>query len=156
MVNVNEFNKMCYEDDQTNRLLESLQLFNEIVNSHAFQKKNMFLLFTNIKMFQKKIQNESLRNVFSDFKGLFIFLKNSFLENSTPVEALRFIRKKFLEVIRKNQRQVMTVFVDVADTDAVCNMMKTLIPYFDGMPLDYLNDNLFFPKLEEEKKTKFS
>lgn len=74
VVGTDEFDLLCYEDNQTNRLEESLDCWSEICNSHFFlpEKVNIFLVFNKADLFKNKIQNStaSLGQCFKDYRGL--------------------------------------------------------------------------------------
>jgi len=141
-----ECNKKCYEDDVTNRMKESLILFEEIINSMRYSESKLIILFNNTRFFVEKWKRKDfkdyIQNVFNDFP----------LNCNNAQEAMRFIRKKFLNLNRGNAKRIMTMFVDLTDTTAAQTMLQHLTYYMYYRPLDYLNDCLFFPRLDEYKK----
>lgn len=66
---MSEFDTLCYEDDETNRVKESLLLFDEIANSRWFSRSIIFLVFTKVDIFREKIKKVDLNVCFPDYKG---------------------------------------------------------------------------------------
>jgi len=50
IVSLSEYNQVCYEDDKSNRMKESLLLFEEIVNACCFEDVPIFLVFNKKRM----------------------------------------------------------------------------------------------------------
>jgi guanine nucleotide-binding protein G(i) subunit alpha len=64
MAALNEFDLLCYEDDSTNRLEESLNLFVEIINMKQFVKSKIYVIFTKGDILKKKIElNHDFENL---------------------------------------------------------------------------------------------
>ena len=55
-VSLSEYDENLYEDDETNRLKDSLECFKQCINLDVFQKKNIFLVFTKKDLFKKKLK----------------------------------------------------------------------------------------------------
>jgi len=78
---LNDFHKLCYEgnvlnnflqfkDDITNRLVESLDLFEEVVNSKWFKDTPVVLLLTKPDMLQKELLRGVLfKQYFNSYNG---------------------------------------------------------------------------------------
>ena len=64
VVSLSEFNQTLYEDKGTNRMLESLLVFNEIVNSTYFADVPVFLIFNKYDAFIEKLQRFDLSLAF--------------------------------------------------------------------------------------------
>lgn len=56
LVALSEFNLSCYEDDATNRMIESLTLFEEIVNKKEFETVPIYLVFTKKNILDFKLR----------------------------------------------------------------------------------------------------
>jgi len=54
-----DYDLVCYEDDSTNRMKESMEVFEEIVNGEWFKKTHIFLLFNKIDVFSKKFKQQT-------------------------------------------------------------------------------------------------
>ncbi|KAL9648008.1 hypothetical protein ABK040_012032 [Willaertia magna] len=70
ITSMSEFDQKCYEDESTNRMKESLQLFEDHINSKWFTNALVFLLFNKYDLFEKKIKDGShLRDTFENYTG---------------------------------------------------------------------------------------
>jgi len=62
---LSEYDQVLFEDEETNRMVEALNLFDEICNYKVFKKTSMILFLNKRDLFAEKIQKVSLK------KGLF-------------------------------------------------------------------------------------
>eukprot|EP01080_Neovahlkampfia_damariscottae_P005471 gene5471-9289_t len=69
IASLNEFDQICYEDDETNRMLESLQLFEETINLEVFKNLKKILLLNKVTTFKQTLKESKLSNVFPEFQG---------------------------------------------------------------------------------------
>jgi len=90
-----DYDILCYEDNETNRMKESLDVFNEIVNGEWFKKTHIFLLFNKNDVFKRKIQSSDLKIAFDDYEGGLNYDK-----------ALKFITQKFLELNKYDPNRI--------------------------------------------------
>ncbi|KAL0485088.1 guanine nucleotide-binding protein G(i) subunit alpha [Acrasis kona] len=93
---LSEFDQRCYEDDQTNRMSESLKLFDEYCNSHWFSNTLVYLMMNKSDIFETKIQQgKDLKKTFPDWTG------------GDADAAKEFVKKKYQEKDRENKlRQI--------------------------------------------------
>ena len=70
-VGLSEFDQVLMEDFSTNRMVEALDLFEEVANSHWFAKTNMILFLNKRDLFMEKIKHTSIREcpAFEDYSG---------------------------------------------------------------------------------------
>merc|ERR1719242_2006817 len=66
---ISEYDQVLYEDENTNRMVESLNLFEEICNSRWFRDTSMILFLNKRDLFEDKIQNVSLSVCFENYDG---------------------------------------------------------------------------------------
>src|SRR6185436_17702901 len=66
---ISEYDQMLYEDENTNRIVEALNLFEEICNSRWFRETSMILFLNKRDLFADKIQSVPLELYFPDYKG---------------------------------------------------------------------------------------
>jgi GTPase SAR1 family protein len=66
---LSEYDLKLYEDDTTNRMMESLKLFSDICNSKWFLNTAMILFLNKRDVFEEKIQKIDLSICFPDYKG---------------------------------------------------------------------------------------
>jgi hypothetical protein len=94
VTSLSEYNQKCYEDDETNRMKESLLVFDEICNSRWFISTPIILLLNKEDLFYEKIKTTDLKICFPNYEG------NQFLNNKDGCDeksALKYITGKFLE-----------------------------------------------------------
>lgn len=120
VVAVSEYDQVLYEDENTNRMIESLNLFEEIVNSRWFLKTS-FILFLNKKdLFEEKIKKVNLNVCFPEYNG-----------PSDYEHCMKFVRNKFLERNKDQQnREIYTHPTCATDKDnikVVFNSVKDII-----------------------------
>ena len=61
--------QLLYEDNETNRMHESLNLFASIVNNIYFEGKPFIMFFNKFDLFEEKIKTSSLAKFFPDYQG---------------------------------------------------------------------------------------
>jgi len=66
---LSEYDQKCYEDDITNRMLETLELFDETINGNYFKDKTIVLFLNKLDVFKKKIATKDLTCTFPDYEG---------------------------------------------------------------------------------------
>jgi len=116
---ISEYDQVLYEDESTNRMIESLNLFEEICNSRWFRETSMILFLNKRDLFQDKIQNVSLRTCFENYDG-----------PDTYEAGCEFLQEQFEVRNRNPDKQVYTHITCATDTDnisAVFNAVKDII-----------------------------
>jgi len=63
------FDQTLLEDRVTNRLVESVNIFDTIVNNRCFRNVSVILFFNKTDLLTEKIQHKSIRDYFPDFAG---------------------------------------------------------------------------------------
>jgi len=66
---LSEYDQVLEEDQMTNRMVESLKLFEDTINNAWFQKKPIILFLNKVDIFEKKIQHSNIGDYFTDYKG---------------------------------------------------------------------------------------
>jgi hypothetical protein len=66
---ISEYDQVLYEDENTNRMVEALNLFEEICNSRWFRETSMILFLNKRDLFGEKIQKVPLSKYFPDYAG---------------------------------------------------------------------------------------
>jgi len=88
-VALSEYDLLLYEDDQTNRMAESLKLFKEICNNKWFVNSSIILFLNKKDLFEKKISKVDLNVCFPEYTGgknydnASQFVKSIFLQQNT-------------------------------------------------------------------------
>eukprot|EP00299_Pterocystis_sp_00344_P014420 c7142_g1_i1.p1 GENE.c7142_g1_i1~~c7142_g1_i1.p1 ORF type:complete len:346 (+),score=74.56 c7142_g1_i1:43-1080(+) len=103
---LSEYDQMLFEDETQNRMMEALNLFDQICNSRWFCETAMILFLNKHDLFQQKIKAVNLNVCFSDYTGP--------LGQEQP--ALGFIAEKFKQLNRHPRRQVYVNVTCATDT----------------------------------------
>ena len=69
VTSLSEYNQKCYEDEETNRMKESLLVFDEIVNSKWFVQTPIILFLNKEDLFKEKIKTHDLQVCFPNYTG---------------------------------------------------------------------------------------
>jgi guanine nucleotide-binding protein G(i) subunit alpha len=118
-VALSEYDLKLYEDDQTNRMHESLKLFKEICNSKWFTDTAMILFLNKRDIFEEKIKKTDLKVCFEEYNG------GCNYDNATA-----FIKDKFLAQNENPKKHIYTHITCATDTDnvqVVFNAVKDVI-----------------------------
>jgi G-protein alpha subunit. len=94
---LSEYDQVLFEDTSTNRMVEAIQLFDEICNNKYFMKSNMILFLNKKDLFEEKIVSVHIgdQEAFRDFsmplgsdeyyeKGVDYFLGKFISKNTNP------------------------------------------------------------------------
>lgn len=88
-VALSEYDQSLAEEENQNRLLESFQLFDDIINSRWFFNSTVVLFLNKTDIFRKKLKVNPLSRYFEDYTG-----------GDDYQSATEFIRDKFLSLNR--------------------------------------------------------
>ncbi|KAK5580027.1 hypothetical protein RB653_000039 [Dictyostelium firmibasis] len=119
---INEYDQKLVEDNCTNRLHESLNLFDSICNDSTFPKTSIILFLNKIDLFRDKIKRTSIKICFPDYAGdqsyekSSNYIKNSFLskkKGGNGVNSQNFIYFHF--TCATDTKSFETVFNSVRD-----------------------------------------
>lgn len=68
---ISEYDQKLFEDASTNRMVEALDLFEDICNNAFFVKSSMILFLNKVDLFGEKIKHKNIRDnaAFSDYSG---------------------------------------------------------------------------------------
>jgi len=115
-VALNGYNLTCMEDNKTNRMIESVNLFDNISNSKWFSRTPIILFLNKSDLFEEKIKQKiPITEAFPDYDGELEFQK-----------CIDFIFQKFFEVI-KNEDQTIYLHVTCAtDTENIHIVWKAV------------------------------
>ncbi|NWQ58811.1 GNA13 protein, partial [Neopipo cinnamomea] len=69
LVSSSEFDQVLMEDRQTNRLTESLNIFETIVNNRVFSNVSIILFLNKTDLLEEKVQKVSIKDYFPEFEG---------------------------------------------------------------------------------------
>lgn len=116
---INEYDQVLYEDEQTNRITESLNLFEEICNSRWFRDTSIILFLNKRDLFSEKITRVPLGQYFPDYTG-----------DGSYESSASYMRELFESKNRNPDKQIYTHVTCATDTEnvhAVFNAVKDII-----------------------------
>lgn len=117
---LSEYNQKLYEDDITNRMEETIKLFNEIVNSHWFQVTNFILFLNKCDLFKEKIGKYPLNKECPLFQG-FGDEVNTYEGGCEAIKDL-FLSKNNTP----DEREIYAHIVCATDTDMVTKLFNDI------------------------------
>jgi len=122
---ISEFDQVLFEDSSTNRMVEAVELFNEICNNRHFQSSSMILFLNKKDLFEEKIENVHIADteVFKDFS-------TPFGADDYYEKGVEYFLNKFLVVNTNSDRQIynhVTCATDSRNVEVVFNACKDII-----------------------------
>ncbi|XP_006791020.2 guanine nucleotide-binding protein subunit alpha-13 [Neolamprologus brichardi] len=131
LVSSSEYDQVLMEDRQTNRLRESLDIFETIVNNRVFNNVSIILFLNKTDLLEEKVKNVPLKDYFPEYNGP---------EHSLPdVQAFMVdcFRAKRRDCTQKplyhhfttaiNTENIRLVFRDVKDTILHDNLKQLML-----------------------------
>ncbi len=119
-VALNEYDMKLNEDESVNRMLEALELFDEISNNTLFVTMPIVLFLNKSDLFAEKIAKKDLKCCFPDYTGGCDFLNGTI-----------FIQEKFMSSCRKDINKKIyshiTCATDTENIKFVFNSVKDII-----------------------------
>jgi len=116
---ISAYDQVLYEDEKTNRMVEALNLFEEICNSRWFRNTAIILFLNKRDIFQEKVEKISLRVCFPEYRG-----KDDY------DEGIEFLMETFESRNKSNDKQIYTHVTCATDKDnisKVFNAVKDII-----------------------------
>jgi len=116
---LSEYDMVLYEDEDTNRMEEALNLFDEICNSRWFKKTSMILMLNKRDLFAEKIQKVPLTKCFPDYPG-----------PNTYEGATKYIQEQFETRNKNPDKQIyshITCATDKNNMKVVFNAVKDIV-----------------------------
>lgn len=117
---ISEFDQMLFEEASQNRIIEALNLFEDITNSQYFERTSMILFLNKRDIFQDKIERGvQLSATFPDFKG-----------NNNMVECSEYLVDLFASKNTNADKDLYTHITCATDTNnvfSVFNAVKDII-----------------------------
>ncbi|OWF40016.1 guanine nucleotide-binding protein G(i) subunit alpha-like [Mizuhopecten yessoensis] len=124
IVAMSEYDLTLIEDEDVNRMGESLRLFDSICNNTWFVKTSMILFLNKTDLFKDKISRSPLTVCFSDYQG-----QNTFAETGP------YIQFQFVSTNRRENKEIYCHFTCATDTNNIQFV-------FDAISDIILNENL--------------
>ncbi|KAG5262604.1 hypothetical protein AALO_G00276860 [Alosa alosa] len=131
LVSSSEYDQVLMEDRQTNRLMESLNIFETIVNNRVFAKVSIILFLNKTDLLEEKVKTVSIKDYFPDYTG----------EPHDLADVQKFLVECFREKRRDQQQKplyhhfttaintenIRLVFRDVKDTILHDNLKQLML-----------------------------
>jgi len=115
VVGLGEYDGVLYEDDDTNRLKEDLDLWEDIVNSRWFTTTPFLLLMNKYDIFEEKIPEIPLRDYLPSYTG----------ENSVHA-CYDFIVSEFMKRIRGNKDRIFVHHTNALNSEQMKQIFGTI------------------------------
>jgi GTPase SAR1 family protein len=112
---ISEYDMVLFEDENTNRMTEALDLFSEICNSPWFTKTSIILFLNKADLFAEKLQKVPLTDYFPAFPG-----------PNTFEAAWRFLADQFLSRRKNARKQVYTHVTCATDSSQMQVVFKAV------------------------------
>ncbi|KAK0418594.1 hypothetical protein QR680_013659 [Steinernema hermaphroditum] len=107
-VAMSEYDMVLAEDDEMNRMIESMKLFDSICNNKWFDETSIILFLNKKDLFEEKLQNSPLTTCFPEYAGA-----------NTYEEAAAYIQQQFEDLNKRKEGQVYSHFTCATDTDNI-------------------------------------
>jgi guanine nucleotide-binding protein G(i) subunit alpha len=115
---INEYTHRLYEDEKVNRLLESINLFNEVCNHQSYENIPIILFLNKMDLFTRDWDANKFIKVFPEFANVHAMLKRK--DKSASIQAASsFLEDMYLDCNVSPGRQVYRFFTQATDTDQV-------------------------------------
>ncbi|KAI7894017.1 G-protein alpha subunit [Mucor mucedo] len=117
-VSLSEYDQVLLEESRQNRMMESLVLFESVINSRWFSRTIMILFLNKIDLFRKKIKKIPLEKFFPDYTG-----------GSDINKSLKYILWRFNQTNRANLKIFahVTQATNTSDMQLVFNTVERTI-----------------------------
>ncbi|KAI8609594.1 guanine nucleotide binding protein [Chytriomyces sp. MP71] len=105
---ISSYDQTCYEDNFTNRITESLNLFASICNHPVFKSRPIILFLNKIDILKEKLPKVPVVNYFPDYQG-----------DNDYETASSFFSQKFLAANKYTDKELYVHFTWATDTNQV-------------------------------------
>jgi len=116
---LSEYDQTLFEDSNTNRMLESLKVFDDVCNSHWFKDSNIILFLNKMDLFKEKIKKYDPKDYcFPDYDGGLDYDK-----------ALAYIEQSFIKKNSTNRKIYIqkTCATDTGNIQFVFNVIRDIV-----------------------------
>jgi GTPase SAR1 family protein len=118
MCAISEYNLVLYEDDKTNRLEESLDVFDETINNN-FKTTPILLVFNKIDLFKEKMKKYPLKDYFEEYEGGEDFEKG-----------IEFIEQQFMKRNKFDKKRIYIHKICALDDTCVKDLIQEATKIF--------------------------
>lgn len=137
-VSLSEYDQVLREDSRQNRLVESLQLWRNIINSSWFQRTSIVLFLNKKDLFRRKLRYHPLELFFPQFKKL---QGKSITEDQSFEHSKNFILQQFLR-LNYNRLPIYPYVTCATDTNNI-NCIFTAVVKETILANIMKNDSIF-------------
>ncbi|VDL84748.1 unnamed protein product [Nippostrongylus brasiliensis] len=117
VASLSEYDQVLLEDDTTNRMQESLQLFRQVINNKYFVNTSVILFLNKKDLFENKIgHGKSLRVAFPNYKG-----------GENYDEAAKYIEAQFMAANENSEKSIYTHLTCATDTQQVQFVLDSVL-----------------------------
>lgn len=109
LVSSSAFDQVLMEDRMTNRLVESCNIFETIVNNKFFSNVSVILFLNKTDLLESKVKQTSIRNFFPNFQG----------DPHKLADVQRFILQMFDSKRRERSKALFHHFTTAIDTENI-------------------------------------
>jgi len=116
---LSEYDQVLYEDEDVNRMTESINLFDQTCNNKVFKGKTIIIFLNKRDIFQEKIKKVPLTKCFPDYTG-----------PNTFEDASKYILDQFLSRNHDKEKQIfshLTCATDTENTKVIFNAVKDTV-----------------------------
>jgi len=116
LVALDEFDMVLEEDDQTNRMEESLNLFQKLTGSQWLRDVSFILFLNKSDLFEEKIKHVPLASFFEDYATFTDTIKDKDKKKEKEL-GFEYIRKQFKDVF-EGSKELYAFMTCAIDTDS--------------------------------------
>jgi len=111
IVSIAEYDQVLEEDRTTNRMYESMELFDEIANNQYFKNTPFIIFFNKHDLFLEKISKKGIKEIFPEYQG----------SDNSPNDSLDFLIEKYLSLSKtsRKKRHLYTHTTTATDTQLI-------------------------------------
>ena len=95
IVSIAEYDQVLEEDRTTNRMIESMELFDEIANNQYFKNTPFIIFFNKHDLFLEKIPKQGIKEIFPEYQG----------PVDCPNDSLDFLIEKYLSLSKTSRKK---------------------------------------------------
>jgi guanine nucleotide-binding protein G(i) subunit alpha len=114
VVGLTEYNQMLLEDPNVNRLQESIQVFDSVINSRWFLKSTIIFFMNKTDLFKDRLRRFPLENYYKDYANGF-----------DPSKAAKYIYLLFQDVNRQKLK-IYPHYTNACDTKAMKSVFNAI------------------------------
>lgn len=124
VVGLNSYDQQLFEDQETNNMLEGIELFHEIVNKDLFLETPIVLFLNKRDLFVERLRDRPLSVCFPDCT-----LQPGDDHEEYALESIRYLKKKFTEKVQGDREIsiLATVATDSGNMKTIWNNVQQML-----------------------------